>query len=142
MSMIRQFANAQLRLWLWAQGIPNVADNAVAAPLNQLYVALHTDDPGETGVQSTLEVACPGYARVAVPRSAAGCRISDDVASFANDVAFPASTGAGGTAKYFSIGTASSGAGSMWLRGTLTPNIGIASGVTPVVASETTMQLQ
>lgn len=142
MSMSRQFANAQLRLWLWAQGIPNVADNAVVSPLTQLYVALHTDDPGETGVQSTLEVAYAGYARVAVPRSAAGFSITDDVASFVDDVVFAAAVGAGGTAKFFSVGTAPSGAGSMWLRGPLTPNIGIAAGVTPVVASETTMQLQ
>jgi hypothetical protein len=46
-------------------------------------------------------------------------------------VSFPAGTGGSGTASYFGIGTAASGAGALLYSGTVTPNIVCGNGVTP-----------
>jgi len=43
---------------------------------SNLYLALHTSDPGEAGGQSTNEADYTGYARVAVPKTAAGWTVS------------------------------------------------------------------
>jgi hypothetical protein len=41
-----------------------------------LYLALHTGDPGEAGDQTTNEANYTGYARMAVVRSAAGFTVT------------------------------------------------------------------
>ena len=56
--------------------IANLADNAASSPLTNLYVALHTADPGESGTQSTNEISYTSYARVAVARSSAGWTVT------------------------------------------------------------------
>ena len=61
-----------LDLLFFGTAFPNIADNAAAAPLTQLYVSLHTADPGEGGDHGSAETSYGGYARVAVARSAAG----------------------------------------------------------------------
>ena len=43
-----------------------------------LYFSLHTADPGETGDQTTNEIAYTDYARVAVARSGAGFTVTAD----------------------------------------------------------------
>ena len=63
MSMSTTFANDLLKLIFNATPIANIADNAVTAPLTTVTMALHTDDPGAGGTQSTNEVAYTGYAR-------------------------------------------------------------------------------
>lgn len=142
MSKSRTYANNLLKLMLQAVPIANVADNAASSPLTNLYVALHTADPGETGVQTASEISYAGYARVAVARSAAGFAVADDVATFVDDVTFPQATGGTATATHFSIGTAPSGAGAIWYRGALSPAISVNTGVTPQIAKETTIQEQ
>lgn len=37
-----------------ATAIPNIADNAATSPLTELFVALHTADPGERRARRTL----------------------------------------------------------------------------------------
>ena len=69
MSKSNTFENDLLQLIFNATAIANIADNAASSPLTQLFVALHTADPGETGVQNTSETAYTGYARVAVNRN-------------------------------------------------------------------------
>ncbi len=41
-----------------------IADNAATSPITNLYVSLHTGDPGEAGDQTTSEAAYTSYARV------------------------------------------------------------------------------
>lgn len=53
-----------------------------------LYVALHSADPGEAGTQATNEIAYTGYARIAVARSAAGWTVTGGQVSNAALVTF------------------------------------------------------
>jgi hypothetical protein len=105
-----------------------------------LYLSLHTSDPGEAGTQTTNEIAYTGYARVAVPRSAAGFTVSGDSAVLANDEDFPKMTaGAGGTVTYFGVGSSSSGAGLLLYSGVATPNILIQAGTIPRLEAATSV---
>jgi hypothetical protein len=124
------FANDFLKLILQAVAIANIADNAGSSPLTNLYISLHTADPGASGNQTTNEVAYTSYAREAVARDTSpGFAISGNVASPAADVEFAASTGgADQVATHFMIGTASSGAGKQIIRGTINPPITISNG--------------
>lgn len=99
-----------------------------------LYVSLHTADPGETGDQTTSEATYTSYARVAVVRSAAGWTVSGSNGSNAAAVTFPAATGGTNTVTHFGIGTASSGAGSLLLKGALTASLAVSNGITPSFA--------
>ena len=60
---------------------------------SNLYLALHTADPGEAGGQSTSEADYTGYARVAVAKTSAGWDIVGNQASNAALVQFPQCTG-------------------------------------------------
>lgn len=79
------------------------------------------------------------YARQAVPRTSGGWSVSGNVATLVSNATFPAVATGATTATHFSVGKASSGAGEILFKGTLTPPIVIAPGVTPVVAAGTTI---
>ena len=55
MSKSDAFEADLLKLLFNATAIANVADNAASSPLTNLFVALHTADPGETGTQATID---------------------------------------------------------------------------------------
>lgn len=131
MSKGNTFENDLLRLIFNAVAIGNLADNAASAPLTNLYVSLHTADPGEAGDQSTSEIAYTSYARVAVARSGSGWTVTGNSVSPAAAIDFPAGTGGSGTATHFGVGTAASGAGKLLYKGTVTPNIVCGNGITP-----------
>lgn len=101
------------------------------------YLSLHTADPGEGGSQNTNEVGYTSYARVSVARSAAGWTVSGNTATLVAAASFPACTGGSATATHFGVGTDASGAGNLIFKGTITPNISIAVGVTPVLTTAT-----
>lgn len=125
------FENDLLKLIFNASPIANIADNAATSPLTNLYVALHTADPGEAGNQTTNEVAYTGYARVAVARSTSGWTVSGNTVNPVAAISFPQCTGGTATATHWSVGTASSGAGKILYKGTINPNIAISNGVIP-----------
>ena len=102
-----------------------------SATAGSFYIALHTADPGEAGDQETSEIAYTSYARVAVARSAGGWTRSVSTISNTALVQFPQCTGGSGTATYFSIGTASTGAGSIILSGALSSSLSISNGIQP-----------
>lgn len=135
MSKGNTFENDLVKLIFQATAIANIADNAAASPLTNLYVGLHTGDPGEAGDQTTNECAYTSYARVAVARSGSGFTVTNNSVSPAANVSFPAATGGSETATHFSIGTASSGAGKLLYKGSISPTIAISSGVTPVLTT-------
>jgi hypothetical protein len=101
-----------------------------------LYVSLHTADPGEAGDQTTSETTYTSYARVAVARGGAWTISSNSVSPTAN-IDFPACTGGTATITHFGVGTSSSGAGKLLYKGTVTPNIAVATGVTPRLTTAT-----
>lgn len=135
MSKSNTFENDWLKLIFNATAIANIADNAVGSPLTNLYIALHTADPGETGTQDTSECTTAqynSYARVAVARTSDGWTVTNNSVSPAATIAFAAmASGTGTTATHWSVGVAASGATKILYSGTITPNIVIAAGVTP-----------
>lgn len=137
MSKGNTYENDLLLLIFNATAIANIADNAGTSPLTNLYVSLHTADPGEAGDQTTNEIAYTSYARVAVARSGSGWTVSGNSVSPAATISFPAGTGGSGTATHFGVGTASSGTGKLLYSGTVTPNIVCGSGVTPELTTAT-----
>lgn len=116
----------------------NLIFKATAYPWNantDLYVALHTADPGEGGSQTTSEVstvAYVNYARVAVPRSGLGWTVSGDTSSNAALIQFAqAGVGSAATISHVSIGTAASGAGQILYSGALNDNLAVANLIQP-----------
>lgn len=95
-----------------------------------LYVALHTADPGEAGSQTTNECAFGSYARVTVARTSGGFTVSGDTASNTATISFPECTSGSETVTHVSIGTASSGAGQILYKGALTASRAVSSGIT------------
>lgn len=142
MSFGNQFEADILGLIFNATAIAGLADNASSSPLTNLYVALHTADPGEGGNQATSEVNYTGYARVAVLRSGAGWTLAGQTISPAAVIEFGEMTaGASGTAVYASVGTAASGAGKVIIRGALTPTIPFQVGTVPRIRANSTITL-
>ena len=131
------FENDLLLLIFNAIDIVNLADDTVTSPLTDLFIALHTSDPGEAGVQNTNEAAYTSYARVTVARTAGGWTVTGSSVSPAADIDFPAATGGGETETHWSVGVASSGATKILYSGTITPNIVVADGVTPRLTTAT-----
>ena len=123
-----------LALLFKATALANVADNAATSPITNLYVSLHTADPGEGGSQTTSEAGYTSYARVAVARSGSGWTVASGQASNAAAVTFPACTGSSSTCTYFGIGRDSSGAGYLFYSGALTASLAVTSGITPAFA--------
>lgn len=109
MSKGNTFENDLLKLIFNATAIANIADNAGSSPLTNLYVSLHTADPGEAYDQTTSEATYTSYARVAVARTSGGFTVTGNSVSPAADIVFPAATGGTNTITHFAIGTASSG---------------------------------
>lgn len=133
------FENDFLKLIFNGTSIANIADNAGTSPLSNLYVSLHTSDPGESGNQESNETSYTSYERVAVARSDQGWTVTDNSVSPAADIDFPACTGGTATVTHFAVGTASSGGGKILYKGALSPNISVSTGVTPKVDQSTTI---
>lgn len=114
-----------------ATGLPG------AATAGSLYFSLHTADPGETGDQTTNECTYTSYARVAVARSGSGWTVTADAVAVDANVTFPAGTGGSGTATHWGLGTASSGAGKLLYKGSISPSIVTGNGVTPQLTAGT-----
>lgn len=131
------FENDLLKLIFNATAIANIADNAAASPLTNLFVALHTADPGEAGDQTTSEATYTSYARVTVARTSGGWTVTANSVSPAATISFPAATGGTNTITHCSVGVATSGASKILYYGTVTPNISVSSGVTPSLTTAT-----
>jgi hypothetical protein len=102
-----------------------------------LFISLHTSDPGEAGNQSTNEIAYTSYARVSLARTSGNFTVTGNAVAFAANVDFPAGTGGSGTATHFGIGVASSGSTKLLYKGALSPSIVCGNGVTPRINAGT-----
>jgi hypothetical protein len=141
MSMSNSLENALLLLLFNATTFANVAINATASPITDIYASLHTADPGEGGDQTTSESAYTSYARVNVVRTSSGWTITANSVSPVASITFPAGTGGSGTVTHFGVGKSVSGAGVLFFSGTVTPNIVTGSGVTPSLTTATAITL-
>lgn len=118
----------------WANiGDAGGLQNSAAA--GAFYISLHTADPGEAGDQTTNEANYTSYARVSVARTTAGWTRAVSTISNAALVQFPQCTGGSNTLANFGIGTASSGAGNLLLKGALTSSLSVSNGIQPQFAA-------
>jgi len=137
MSKSNTFETAFLNLLFKNLAIANIGDASGLQPSavpGNVYIALHTADPGEAGTATTSEATYTSYARVAVVRSAVGWTAAGNQASNAALVTFPACTAGTNTITHFSITTASSGATVILFSGTVAPSLAVSTGVTPEFA--------
>ena len=139
MSTSNALENDLLKLIFNATAIANLADNAASSPLTNLYVSLHTGDPGEAGNQTTNECAYTSYARQAVARTSGGWTVTANSVSPVADISFPACTGGSETATHWAVGTASSSTGKILYSGAISPTISISTGVTPKLTTASTV---
>lgn len=135
--------NALLNLLFNNTNAANIGDATglrASTTAGQLFLSLHTADPGEAGAQNTSEVAYTGYARVGINRAsgAGGFTVTgNSVSPTTQPTNFGACTAGTSTATHFGIGTASTGAGVLLYKGALSASISISSGVTPQISTLT-----
>jgi len=99
-----------------------------------LYLALHTADPGEAGTAVTSEATYGSYARVVLTR-ASDITVSGNQMSNTNLEQFPQCSSGSETITHVSIVTSASGAGTIVARASLTSSIPVSTGIQPQFAA-------
>jgi hypothetical protein len=99
-----------------------------------LYLALHTADPGEAGTAITSEAAYGSYARVVLTRGS-DFTVAGNSVSNANLEQFPQCSSGSETITYASIVTSASGAGTIIVRAALNTSIPVSTGIQPQFAA-------
>jgi len=99
-----------------------------------LYIALYTADPAETGSATTNEATYGDYARIALTRST-DFTVSGNSVSNTNLEQFAACTSGSNTITHAAIVTSSSGAGTIIVRAALNSSISVSTGVQPQFAA-------
>lgn len=128
--------NGWLSLLLNNSNIANVGDATGlrgSSTSGNLYGSLHTADPGIGGSQTTSETSYTGYARIALIRDGTLWTVSAGVATSLLDLVFGRNTSGTPTITHFAVGTASSGAGVLLLRGALNSSIIMEIGDRPLI---------
>jgi hypothetical protein len=124
-----------LELIFNATALADLAENDSSSPATNLYVSLHTGDPGEAGAQNTSEAAYTSYARVAVARTSGGWTVASGAVTNAAAIQFPQATGGSETITHFGVGTGASGAGYLLYSGALTASLAVSNGIQPEFAA-------
>lgn len=138
MSATNAFENGLLSLIFENANYANVGDATGlrgSSTAGVFYISLHTGDPGEAGSQTTSETAYTNYARVSVARSTAGWTVASGVADNDSVITFGTGGATGSTLTNFGIGSDSSGAGNLFLKGALTASLAVSNGITPSYAA-------
>ena len=129
-------SNSILALIFNATTWADIAENDTSSPATNLYLSLHTADPGVGGAQTTNETAYTNYARIAIARTTGGWDAPSGGATANAALAQFAQCGASGaTLTHVAIGTASSGAGLVLYAGALTSSLAVANGIQPQFAA-------
>lgn len=122
---------------LTIQDILSLVLNGVALPVaygGNLYLSLHTADPGATGDQTVNEISYTGYARVAIVRdnSGTGWTTSGNPRTNVSEITFGTRSDVGsGTVTHGALGTALSGAGRLLYKGSVASALIVTQNVTP-----------
>lgn len=125
-------ANSLLALIFNATAFANFADNAAASPNTNLYLSLHTADPGVGGSQTNNEAAYTNYARIPIVRTTSGWAVpSGGVTSNAALAQFAQCGVTGATITHVAIGKSSSGTGLVLYAGALSSALAVANGIQP-----------
>jgi len=99
------------------------------------WISLHTGTPGETGDQTTSETVYTNYARQDEARNTTQWTVTGNTADNDNAIGYPTCGATGATLTHFGLGSATSGAGNLFLYGTLTASLAVSNGVTPSFAA-------
>lgn len=127
--------NAILALIFNATAWADIAENDTSSPLSNLYLSLHTADPGVGNNQTTNETSYTNYARIAVVRTTSGWTAPSGGATANAALAQFAQCGVtGATITHVAIGTASSGTGTVLYAGALSSSLAVANGIQPQFA--------
>lgn len=128
--------NSILALIFNATAWADIAQDDGSSPATNLYVSLHTADPGVGGSQLTNETAYTNYLRVAVSRDTGGWD-APSAAATANAalIQFAQCGVSGATITHVAIGKASAGAGLVLYAGELSSSLAVANGIQPQFAA-------
>jgi hypothetical protein len=127
--------NSILALIFNATAWADIAENDTSSPAGNLYVSLHTADPGVGNNQTTNETAYTNYARVAVVRTTSGWTApSGGATANAALIQFAQCGVTGATVTHVAIGTAASGAGTVLYAGALNSSLAVANLIQPQFA--------
>lgn len=130
-STCNSLINLLYRAVAWA----NVADNAAASPLTNVYVALHTAGlTAAANSQAENETSYTNYARQAAARSTGWAAASGGATQNTATISFPQCGVTGATLTDVSTGVAVSGATAVWHYGALNAPLAVSSGITPQFA--------
>jgi hypothetical protein len=112
------------------------AENDSTSPNTDLYLSLHTADPGVGGLQTTNETAYTNYVRVAVSRVAyAGWDAAvGGVTQNAALIQFAQCGVTGATITHVAVGRDSAGGGRVLYAGALTSSLAVANLIQPQFA--------
>lgn len=135
MSKSNALENALLELVFKATTFDGIAENDTTSPNTNLFVSLHTADPGEAGTQATNEAAYTSYARVAVARSGSGWTVTGNTVTNAALIQFPQCTGGSETITHVGVGLATSGSTTLLYKGALSSSLAVSSGIQPQFAA-------
>lgn len=128
--------NSILALIFNATAWADIAENDSSAPATNMYLSLHTADPGVGNNQTTNETAYTNYVRIAVARTTGGWDAPASGATANAALAQFAQCGVtGATLTHVAIGTASSGAGTVLYAGALSSSLAVANGIQPQFAA-------
>ena len=128
--------NSILALIFNATAWADIAENDSSTPATNLYLSLHTADPGVGNNQTTNETAYTNYARIAVARTTSGWDVPSGGATANAALAQFAQCGVtGATITHVAIGTAASGAGTVLYAGALSSSLAVANGIQPQFAA-------
>lgn len=148
-SKTTEFANALLNHIFNNVALANIGDAAglPAGTAGNLYLSLHTADPGYTGDQTTSEIVYTGYQRIAVARNNASPKwtVLNRAAVNVDPATWPECTAGSGTVLVVGVGTASSGAGHLIYRAYVTVPSGgleISTGITPNITASNLVFLE
>lgn len=129
-------SNSILALIFNATAWADIAENDSSSPATNLYLSLHTADPGVGGSQTTNETSYTNYARIAVVRTTSGWDAPSGGATANAALAQFAQCGASGaTLTHVAIGTGASGTGLVLYAGALTSSLAVANGIQPQFAA-------
>jgi len=138
MSATNSFETGLLSLIFENANLANVGDATGlrgSSTAGVFYISLHTADPGEAGSQTTSEAAYTSYGRQSVARSSAQWTVAGNTCDNDNAITFAQATGGSETEQDFGIGSDASGAGNLFMKGALTSNLAVSSGITPEFAA-------
>lgn len=127
--------NNVLKLIFNATAWANIADNAATSPYTNLYLSLHTADPGVGNAQTTNETSYTNYARIAIARTSGGWTVSTNTVVNAALAQFAQCGATGATLTHIAVGTNASGAGNVLYAGALNTPLVVANSIQPQISA-------